>query len=797
MMVRRATYRTSGKSRKSMRIDSLESRRLLSATYFVATWGSDGAPGTSNQPYRTIQQAANVANWGDTVDIFGGTYRETVRPAHSGVTFTNVSGQGVTISGADVVGGWSGNGGSVFKTYMPTDLGEGGNQLFVDGQMVNEARFPNTSPDVSHPTQATIGSYSNGILYDQSINQGNGFWNGATIHVTPGSAWVGYTGVVTNSGPGWLQVALPSLSGYEQPTSGNHYYLSGKFQALDAPGEWYRDASGTLYLWDQASDNPAWHTVEVKSRQFAFDLSGLSNTTIQGVNLFAATIYTDWSSQNTLISAINAQYLSQFNNIWGSGWSPPSGDGITLNGAGSVLQNSTIAFSAGDGVFVGNNNIRVSNNVIHDVDYSGTDAAGIRVYGNNSQIDHNLVYNTGRDGINFQGGGSNIVSNTVHDAMLQTNDGGGIYTVNNPGGGTIAYNTIYNVNTAYNASAGQYGATAIFLDNNSANFSVHHNVTANVNSGLRMNFTSYNENIYNNLFGANNYAIDSNGAYDWGGSQIHDNIFYNSNLSLGANFGAWNNSVSGGSPALPGSTTYAPPPPPPPAAPVVSPPPPAPVSPPAAAPVTAPAPAPVSAPVAAPSTPPVAGSGTSSNSSSNSASTDSAASRVPSAAPVPPQSARAVPLIGPKRPQTASVVAAAKTVAHPVTTTALQLAGTIQGNSQAKPKVGNTITGYTLRGQGTVSGTKFTSVVGTSVGAVTNGKATGTLRLATAKGALKLTLSAPAPSKATAPPSTFSYVISSGTGPFKNTVGQGTVTLTLIPAKKNAPSTFSLVLKPS
>ena len=63
-----------------MAIESLEGRRLLTAWY-VATTGIASNNGTLAHPFATIQQAANVAEPGDTVNIFGGTYRETVVPA--------------------------------------------------------------------------------------------------------------------------------------------------------------------------------------------------------------------------------------------------------------------------------------------------------------------------------------------------------------------------------------------------------------------------------------------------------------------------------------------------------------------------------------------------------------------------------------------------------------------------------------------------------------------------------------------------------------------------------------------
>ena len=44
--------------------------------YYVSTNGNDSAPGTKDEPFRTINQAAEIAVAGDTVRVYGGTYRE-------------------------------------------------------------------------------------------------------------------------------------------------------------------------------------------------------------------------------------------------------------------------------------------------------------------------------------------------------------------------------------------------------------------------------------------------------------------------------------------------------------------------------------------------------------------------------------------------------------------------------------------------------------------------------------------------------------------------------------------------
>ena len=331
------------------------------------------------------------------------------------------------------------------------------------------------------------------------------------------------------------------------PSGNDPYYLTGTFKALDSAGKWYRDPStGKLYLWTPGSDDPSNHDVEVKARDYAFDLSGNSYITIRGVNIFAATIKTDQNSAHVTIDGINAQYTSQYVTLV-RGWAVPSNSGIMLNGVDDLLENSTIAYSAGDGVYVKGAGSRVTNNIIHDVDLDAGDSAGIRDYAPNSTLDHNTIYNAGRDGILHETTGVQILYNTIHDVGLQTTDFGGIYTVRTNGGGTvIAYNDVYSLHS------GGYGATALYLDNNSSNYVVHNNLTWNVDTALKINFTSVNEKIYNNTLGATQYSVFGNFAGDWTGTTFNNNVFLNTakfgnaatvtnNVSAAtAGYGGWN-----------------------------------------------------------------------------------------------------------------------------------------------------------------------------------------------------------------------------------------------------------------
>lgn len=77
-------------------------------TFYVATDGDDMNPGTIDQPWRTIQHAAETLVAGDTVFIRGGVYKEqaiTVRDGNAAdghIVFSAYSGETPILDGADV-----------------------------------------------------------------------------------------------------------------------------------------------------------------------------------------------------------------------------------------------------------------------------------------------------------------------------------------------------------------------------------------------------------------------------------------------------------------------------------------------------------------------------------------------------------------------------------------------------------------------------------------------------------------------------------------------------------------------
>jgi uncharacterized protein (TIGR03437 family) len=530
-------------------------------SYYVATTGSDTAAGTLDAPFRTIQRAAAAAVAGDVVLVRGGVYRETVTPPRSGtqaavIVFQPYNGESVTVSGADVIPAtsWTVSSGKIYKAPVAWDLGEGENQLFSDGRMMIEARWPNTSLDLSRPTLALTG---NGSYVDGSGGESTGtitgldlpsrpagYWNGATIHTSPfnvtynqGPGWSWQTGKVVSATTTqlsftwtrWVTVEVPNPL---VPGPKNPYYLSGKHEELDAASEWFLEA-GSVYFWPTAGDSPAQHQVEMKRRDVAFNLAGRSFITVQGFKIFAATINSDVNSSYLTLDGLQVQYVSHYSLMPTK--SPHVvglvNSGILLRGDYNVLRHSTVEFSAGNGVAVLGNGHRVFNNVIHDANYAGgytSPIASASLPTDHAMIAWNTIYNAGRFGILYSSGGSTftngrIIHNDVSEYGLTSSDLGCIYTFGSDAHGTeVAYNFCHSA-TPQNLLMG------VYLDFDSSNNVVHHNVVSGTQASLRMNTTSRNNRIYNNTFAASLQGLIANpgldGVTQMPQSDIRNNIF--------------------------------------------------------------------------------------------------------------------------------------------------------------------------------------------------------------------------------------------------------------------------------
>jgi hypothetical protein len=138
------------------------------------------------------------------------------------------------------------------------------NQVFVDGKMMMEARWPNLADSDDLLNRAdfrpiakdawTAGAGGTAILRDSGIPEIPGGWAGGTIW------YIGWyqpqSSTIAASSAG--QIEFPSKAPEKFRDS---YYLTGKLGALDAEKEWFYDGT-KLYLWAPGGGPPA--NVEVK-----------------------------------------------------------------------------------------------------------------------------------------------------------------------------------------------------------------------------------------------------------------------------------------------------------------------------------------------------------------------------------------------------------------------------------------------------------------------------------------------------------------------------------------------------
>ncbi len=86
-------------------VATLPVRAFAAVNFYVATTGNDANPGTLQQPWRTIQKAANTAVPGSVVYVRGGVYHERVTIKVSGsaaqgaITFRNYAAENPVIDG--------------------------------------------------------------------------------------------------------------------------------------------------------------------------------------------------------------------------------------------------------------------------------------------------------------------------------------------------------------------------------------------------------------------------------------------------------------------------------------------------------------------------------------------------------------------------------------------------------------------------------------------------------------------------------------------------------------------------
>jgi hypothetical protein len=486
------------------------------AEYYVSPQGKDTAPGSKSAPWQTLARACKTVAPGDTLILRYGTYRETLRPQCSGekgrpVRFQSFSGERAVISGAELLTGeWQNHGGKIYKIRSEFIF----EQLFVDGKMMAEARWPNSPFDNLMEYNRAVTEEGTGYetLVDSHLPAGD--WTGGVVLMWPGQWWVSNTRRIASYQAGkslrFSRTTEPKRKDQYhandpyQPRAGNHYVIMGALAGLDAPGEWFLDRDKKIvYLWLPEGDDPGQHCVEVKQRNCAVNLSKLGFIEIKGVDVFGAGVNMS-DTHDSLLENCNMRYVEHFRDCERD--KHPSVQNV-ISGKNNTWRRCLVAYAATTLLSVRGENNRLDNCVMHDGNYLGTGRGGLDL-GRSvaAHVSHCTLFRSGRDLVGH--GRSRKLRfeyNDLSAANMLNNDAAAIYCWGTDGErGVIAYNWIHD----------NIRSRGVYLDNFSTNFVVHHNVIWGcAGNAIRMNCDAVNHQVYNNTmmqvdepFGTYTYA---------------------------------------------------------------------------------------------------------------------------------------------------------------------------------------------------------------------------------------------------------------------------------------------------
>ena len=314
---------------------------------------------------------------GDILYIHGGVYRETIQPATSGtaaapILITAYSNEVATISGADVVANWIAYSNSIYAATVTWDLGPGRNQVFLDGQMEHESRYPTYgTADLLHPvySTATIGTPTNVVACTDYGGKPDNYWVGAYFTGGIGSSWAFQSAPVISSTGNTITLDPTHLSA-QWFTGSGPAYLFGLMSLLGPDNEWHLATnSQTLYLQITGGANPNAHLVEVKHRVWAINLTNINYVTVSGLTLRAGAV--QMARGNGLaVTGCQGRYLSHFMTF--SDGTVPGGPflwdhGVQISSTNSTLSGCTLYDTAGATIFLDGLSNVVTRNFLYNI----------------------------------------------------------------------------------------------------------------------------------------------------------------------------------------------------------------------------------------------------------------------------------------------------------------------------------------------------------------------------------------------------------------------------------------------
>ncbi|QYM78618.1 right-handed parallel beta-helix repeat-containing protein [Horticoccus luteus] len=498
------------------------------ATFHVSPHGADDAAGTAKMPWRTLARAGKTLAPGDKCLVHAGTYRETLHLQRSGtanasITYAAAGDGDVIIDGSDLLrGAWQ-----VYRERIHViELAGPVRQVFVGEEQQTWARWPNANPHNrwDRNTWASTGLGSRyGLVIDPALAETHVDWTGATAVLNVAHQFLTWTRRVqacdTARGAFTYARDLTPITNYADKTTeweDDRFYLVGKLEALDAPGEWFFDAPASrLYFWAPGGADPNRLPVTVKRRALGLRIDGAHHITVRGFRFVGCTVQVRGDDNEIadceLRHPVYAFHMSE-------PAAEQADDRTAIDGDRNVLRHCTISGANTSGLLVRGSQNLIEDCVIHDACWDGSLAYAVvsidhpdddKTRGNT--LRHCTIFDGGNTLVRHAGPGNVIEYCDIHDGGRVAKDvalvQGGSPRV---AGSVVRYNWVHGCRP-YVFAGGLTGGLGIRGDDQTRGLIVHHNVVWDCDRDGIIVKGDFNEVSYNTVFGIGTGRFGGNG----------------------------------------------------------------------------------------------------------------------------------------------------------------------------------------------------------------------------------------------------------------------------------------------
>lgn len=511
------------------------------STYYAdAVRGSDSNLGTDAQPFETIGRCLGaLQSAGDVCELKAGTYQaggalNAWGTPENPVVVRARKGERVVIRQGSEPTNWTSGGNNLWSTNLDyftllevqrqtPDYYERGIQLWRDAKPLVEACFPNQQPQDTvgaHRTVLTESSSDRTVLRHSQIPAGD--LRGARAVIYPYLRLNAETRRVNSSSSGQVNIA----DGLNWMEPGKPFYLEGAKALIDQDWEWaWDEPSGLLWIKMPSGMDPNVEKVRVQTSSVAFTLGRSSHVLLQGLRFEGVVPIGSQDAYGVVYDSLDILEPGLLRFSEGTGLYTQLAGLVVRNGA--KVMRSRIEGCNGRCLALAGDGITVENSVIRNGARLGQFEGAVAIQGRNASFRANLVENSGHDAISFMSqstDGAIVRRNHLRNLGLQSWFGSGVSICRHPNGKVVVDSNLM--------EGVDKDGSGIFVDENSQNNEIHHNVVTGTTMGLlargdrsRNDRTFANNKIWHNTFlPGTRYSIVLNAISNLGGSVIANNV---------------------------------------------------------------------------------------------------------------------------------------------------------------------------------------------------------------------------------------------------------------------------------